>query len=456
MNKVLFCFSPLTLIFLITSGQESKLPNIVLIYADDLGYGDLGCYGADDIHTPNINNLADKGLKFTDFYSASPSCSPSRAALLTGKYPPQTGINEVFFPESHTGLSSSELTLAELLKGRGYSTGIVGKWHLGHFPQYLPLQHGFDSYFGIPYSNDMKSVVYMRGNQIESFRVDQSLITKRYTIESKAFIMKNSQSPFFLFISHNMPHVPIYASEDFKGSSQRGLYGDVIQELDWSVGEIIATLEEEGLMDNTLIMFTSDNGPWLSMYDLGGSAGILREGKQHTFEGGMRVPMVAMWKGKIKTGTVTKSVASQMDILPTIAHIVGEEQKEFWDGKNLAKLLLAGEPPTDQSFIYFKSRKARAYRNGDWKVKLPFKGYQESDYRRASPAHDTLLFNLKHDMGETQNLFSSNKPKAMELINEMNTQVKLMAPFPKHIITTSKADRSHFDYLKKTKRNAEK
>ncbi len=303
--------------------KRKKLPNIVYIFTDDLGYGDLGCFGAKDIKTPNIDRIAEDGIKFTSFYSASPVCSPSRAGLLTGRMPQRMGINSVFFPESFFGMPEEEITIAEMLKEKEYATGIVGKWHLGHMHQYLPLQQGFDSYFGIPYSNDMESVVYLRDNKVVETKVDQRYITKRYTEEAVQFIEENQDQPFYLYLAHNMPHVPIYASEDFLGSSERGLYGDVIQEIDWSVGEVLKKLESLNLMENTLIVFSSDNGPWLVMEDHGGSAGILREGKQYTFEGGVRVPTVAMWQGTIPAGTVYEDMACQMDWFPTIANLTG-------------------------------------------------------------------------------------------------------------------------------------
>ncbi|PRY27840.1 sulfatase-like protein [Spirosoma oryzae] len=270
-------------------------PTILLIFTDDLGYGDIGTYGATDIRTPNIDGLAQKGLPFTSFYSGNPVCSPSRAGLLTGRYPRRLGINGVFFPESYTGLPASEVTVAEALKQRGYATGAIGKWHLGHHRQFLPVQHGFDSYFGIPYSNDMAGVVYFRNNDVVDYTVDQHMITRTYTEEAIRFIDQHKRGPFFLYLAHNMPHVPLYASAAFEGKSKRGLYSDVIEEIDWSVDEVVKALKKNGLVENTLVIFTSDNGPWLA-YDVdGGSAGPLREGKQTTFEGGMRVPAVMYW-----------------------------------------------------------------------------------------------------------------------------------------------------------------
>ncbi len=252
-------------------------PNIVFIFADDLGYGDLGCYGNKMIKTPNLDRMAAQGMKFTDFYSASPVCSPSRAALMTGRYPIRMGINTVFFPESHTGIDASEVTIPEMLKGQGYTTACVGKWHLGHQPEFLPTRHGFDYYFGIPYSNDMVPTPYLRNGQEVVAKVNQDSTTIRYTQEALGFIEKNKNAPFFLYLPHSMPHIPIYASPAFKDKSKGGLYGDVVEELDWSVGQVLKKLKELKLEENTLVVFSSDNGPWLVKGADAGTAGVLRE-----------------------------------------------------------------------------------------------------------------------------------------------------------------------------------
>ena len=363
--------------------KNEELPNIIHIFVDDLGYGDLSCFGATDIKTSNIDRIASEGIRFAEFYSASPVCSPSRAGLLTGRLPQRMGINGVFFPESFTGMPQDEITIAEMLKEKNYVTGIVGKWHLGHLQKFLPLQQGFDSYFGIPYSNDMESVLYMRGNDVEEFDVDQRYITRRYTEEALKFIDQNKGNPFFLYVAHNMPHVPIYASEDFLGTSERGLYGDVVQELDWSVGQILEKLEQLNLLDNTLVIFSSDNGPWLVMEDHGGSAGILREGKQYTFEGGMRVPTVAMWKGKIPEGIVYNDIATQMDWFPTIAKITGINlpKDRVIDGKDISEVLLNTGKREGSTYMYFDGTDLQCYRKGNWKIKKPYEGYEGSVWK---------------------------------------------------------------------------
>jgi arylsulfatase A-like enzyme len=430
--------------------HNSRLPNIIHIFADDLGYGDLGCFGARDIKTPNIDRIARDGIKFTDFYSASSVCSPSRSALLCGRMPQRMGINNVFFPESFTGMSPDEITIAELLKKKKYTSGIVGKWHLGHHYQYLPLQQGFDTYFGIPYSNDMSSVVYMRDNEVESYKVDQRYTTKTYTEEAIQFIEENKSKSFFLYIAHNMPHVPIYASEAFLGTSDRGLYGDVIQELDWSVGQVLNKLEKEDLLDNTLIIFSSDNGPWLVMKEHGGSAGNLREGKQYTFDGGMRVPTVAMWKSKIPEGSTYSGMCSQMDWFPTIARLTGIPipKDRVIDGSDISSVLLNEGIRPDSSLLFLDGSKLECYRKGSWKVKLPFDGYKGSPWKSAVAAHDTLLFNLVSDPGEKTNLYTKHPEKAKLLIKEMKHMHKAMGDLPPSLMVSSAADESHFDAIK--------
>lgn len=427
----------------------TPLPNIVFIFTDDLGYGDLGCFGAKDVLTPHIDKIAKEGIQFTEFYSAAPVCSPSRAGLLTGRLPQRMGINNVFFPESFTGMPAYEITIADMLQKKGYSTGIVGKWHLGHLQQYLPLQRGFQSYYGIPYSNDMESIVYMKDNTVDSFHVNQRYTTQTYTQQALSFIEKNSSKPFFLYLAHNMPHVPIYASPAFEGKSQRGLYGDVIQEIDWSVGQILDKLEKEGLLNNTLVIFSSDNGPWLAMQEYGGSAGILREGKQYTFEGGMRVPTVAMWKGTIPAGMVYKDMATQMDWFPTFLHFAGIEppQDRPIDGENIADVLLGKGKRKGDTFLYFDGASLEGIRKGDWKLKLPYEGYRGTPGKKAVAAHDTLLFNLKSDPSEQNNLAQLHKERVRQLSLEMQAQKEKLGNLPPSLVHKTPQDRSHLIYL---------
>ncbi|NJO03313.1 MAG: sulfatase [Bacteroidia bacterium] len=335
-----------------TKASPVKKPNFVIIFCDDLGYGDLGVYGNTEIKTPHLDAMAGQGLKLNSLYSISPVCSPSRAGLMTGRYPIRMGIHGVFFPESWTGMDTSEVTLAESLKEIGYATGIVGKWHLGHHHQYLPLQNGFDEYFGIPYSNDMEAVVYLEGNKVVDEAVDQRLTTRTYTEKALDFIERKKDQPFFLYLAHAMPHVPIYASDQFAGKSPRGLYGDVVEEIDLSTGQILKKLEEEGLAENTLVIFTSDNGPWLPFGPDGGSAGILREGKQYTFEGGMRVPGLLQWKGRIKPGQVSDEVVTMLDWFPTLGQLAGAKilSDRPIDGQDISSFLREQKPWENESW----------------------------------------------------------------------------------------------------------
>ena len=423
--------------------QSTNRPNIVFIYADDLGYGDLGCYGGKN-KTPNIDALASGGMRFTEFYAASPVCSPSRAALLTGRYPIRMGVNQVFFPDSYTGLDSSEVTLAETLKGAGYRTGMVGKWHLGHMESYRPLKQGFDSYFGIPYSNDMTSVVYMRNNQVEEFKVDQQYITQRYTKEATTFIENNKQTPFFLYVAHNMPHIPIYASPEFVGKSGLGLYGDVIGELDWSVGQILKKLRDSGLEGNTLVIFSSDNGPWLVMGEDAGSAGPLREGKQTTFEGGMRVPAIAYWKGKIPAGRTETGLATMMDWFPTLTKLGGGRvpADRSLDGEDIWPVLTGTSQRRGQQMAYYNNGKLEAFRLGDWKLKLPYAGNAGGGSAKAVAAHSLLLTNLRQDVGEQTNLAEQNPAKVEELKKAMAAFEQSLGKIPAGKVIRTPADNS--------------
>ena len=431
------------------SSSYENSPNIIFIFADDLGYGDLSSYGAKDISTPNIDFIADNGIKFTDFYSVSSVCTPSRAGMLTGRLPQRFGLNGVLFPDSHTGMPSSEYTIAELLKDNNYKTGMVGKWHLGHKHEYLPLQQGFDFFFGIPYSNDMASTVYFRDNNVIDHFPDQSLMTKKLTDEALKFIELNSKNQFYLYVAHPMPHVPIYASEGFIGTSKRGLYGDVIQELDWSVGKILNKLDEMKLLENTMVIFSSDNGPWLTMKEMGGSSGGLRNGKMYTFEGGMRVPTLAMYKGLIPEGIGTNEIASQLDWFPTFASITNSEMPENMtlDGLDITEILKGNSIGFERDYLFFDYEKLEAYRKGDWKIKLPYQGWPGTWYKSPIDAHDTLLFNLSEDPGEKNNIFEYNKVLARKLADSMIKKYDDMGELPNSIVIRTDADESHLREL---------
>ncbi len=374
-------------------------PNIVLIFCDDLGYGDVGVYGAKGFETPNLDRLAQQGSRFTRFYVAQPVCSASRAGLLTGCYPNRIGIHGALGPQATVGISNDETTLAEIVKQRGYATAIFGKWHLGHHPQFLPTHHGFDEYFGLPYSNDMwplhpefanlppdaakrkrgfPDLPLIEGDTIVNPKVtskEQTQLTTWYTERAVKFIEENHERPFFLYVAHNMPHVPLHVSDKFKGKSQRGLYGDVIEEIDWSVGQIVAALARHGLEDRTLVIFTSDNGPWLSYGNHAGSAGPLREGKGTCWEGGVREPFIARWPGKIPAGRVCNEPAMTIDLLPTIAGLVGAElPKHKIDGLDVWPVLsgVAGaKNPHDAYYFYYNDNELQAVLSGHWKLYLP-------------------------------------------------------------------------------------
>ena len=368
--------------------STDRPPNVVVVFTDDQGYGDLSCFGHPTIHTPNIDRMASEGMKLTQFYVASPVCSPSRAALLTGCYPKRVSMHEhVIFPAYDYGLHTDEVTIADMLAEHGYATGCFGKWHLGHRDGLLPTDQGFDVFYGVPYSNDMSqfhrkpsnnykhSLPLMRDKDIIEWEPDQRLLTRHCTEEAISFIDEHADGPFFLYVPHAMPHIPLYASEAFEGGSPRGLYGDVIEEIDWSVGALRAALERNGIADDTIILFTTDNGPWLPFKADGGSAGPLRGGKGSNHEGGQRVPCVVWSPGRIPAGTVCREVATTMDLLPTIAAMTGAvlpTDREI-DGHDISPLLTGtpGETSPTEAFLYYTARGELAgIRRGKWKLLL--------------------------------------------------------------------------------------
>jgi len=419
--------------------RAARLPNVVILFADDLGYGDLGCYGHPTIRTPHLDRMAREGMRFTDFYSGAPVCTPSRAALLTGRLAVRSGMasdtRRVLFPNSAGGLPADEITIAEALKRRGYATACIGKWHLGHLPQYLPARHGFDYYFGVPYSNDMDlvpgsprgasgrldprvewwNVPLMRNEEIIERPADQHTLTKRHTEEAVRFIRANKAKPFFLYVPHTMVHVPLFASKEFAGKSPRGLYGDVLEELDWGVGQVLDTLRREGLAEDTLVFFTSDNGPWLIQKLAGGSAGLLQEGKGSTWEGGMRVPGIAWWPGKVKAGTVSRSLACTMDLFNTALTLAGAEipRDRPIDGKNLLPLLQGTGPGQREVMFYYRDTSLYALRKGPWKAHFVTRPAYGAD---PAQKHDPpLLFNLEQDPSERFNV-AAEQPRVLEEI----------------------------------------
>ncbi|MFP4055388.1 MAG: sulfatase [Candidatus Brocadiia bacterium] len=409
-------------------GQE-RPPNFVVIFTDDQGYQDLGCFGSPDIATPRIDEMCAQGMKFADFYASAPVCTPSRASLLTGCYAQRVSLPGVLFPRSNVGLNPSEVTIAEVLKARGYATACIGKWHLGHHKKFLPTRHGFDRYLGIPYSNDMwlaagmdfaedaklpegasveklkdgekkrNQVPLVRDEEVIEYPVDQSTLTQRYTQEAIDFISANRDRPFFLYLPHTMPHVPLYCSEDFRGKSKRGLYGDVIQEIDWSTGQILDALKKLGLDEHTCVIYTSDNGPWLGKGKNGGSAKPLRAGKFSTYEGGMREPCVMRWPGRIPAGQTCREVATTLDLLPTLAKLAGARVPDdrTIDGKDIWPLM-AGAPGAKsphQAFCYFRGNRLAAVRAGKWKLHLA---------RGKGKQAKVELYDLEEDIGESNNV----------------------------------------------------
>ncbi|MGD7653877.1 MAG: sulfatase family protein [Verrucomicrobiales bacterium] len=428
----------------LTAAETTKprRPNVIVVYCDDLGYGDLGCYGAKGYETPELDRMAEEGMRFTDFSTSSSVCTPSRAGVLTGRFAKRWGHSGgVYFPYSKDGMPASEVTIAEVLKPAGYQTALVGKWHLGHRPEFLPTSQGFDLFYGIPYSNDMwqapetplaENVVFnegmgpeqyaegsrktkqvyqdkvplMLGTEVIEWPVDQSQLTRRYTEKAQGFIRDHKDQPFFLYLAHSMPHVPLFASPRFKGTTERGLFGDVIAELDWSVGEILKTLKDLGIEKHTLVVFASDNGPWLTKKQAAGNAGPLRDGKFSDYEGGCRVPCIAWWPGKVPAGVVCDVHASTLDLLPTIAAMAGAKVPDdrVIDGLDI-RSVLAGDfddPPRRGYYLY---RSANAIRVGDWKY--------------LKRKNKTELFDLSNDVGERKNLIQQNPEVAEKLAKRL-------------------------------------
>ncbi len=410
-------------------------PDIVLIFMDDMGYGDLDSYGAIEYRTPNLDELADQGMRFTNFYAAQAVCSASRAGLLTGCYPNRIGISGALFPHEKIGISTKESTIADVLKENGYATGMIGKWHLGDTIPCLPLQHGFDEYYGIPYSNDMWPVNYdgapatprnfqyrypplpiLEGNTpvryIHNLK-DMGQVTTLYMDSAISFIKRHKDEPFFLYLAESMVHVPIAVSDRFKGKSKQGLFGDVMMEVDWSIGEILKALKENGLEDNTLVIFTSDNGPWLNFGNHAGSTGGLREGKGTSWEGGQREPCIIRWPGVVPEGTVCNQLSCTIDLLPTLAEITGSElPANRIDGVSLLSLLKGDLNSTPRKYLYYyyERNSLEAVREGPWKLVFP---HPYRSYEGVMPGHDGWpgdytyrkvdsleLFDLRRDPGE--------------------------------------------------------
>ena len=404
-----------------SASLKKRPPNIIVIVADDLGYNDLGCYwkdkgkkGYEKIETPHIDRLAREGIRFTDFHVTSAVCSPSRASILTGCYPQRVGITKVLYPHSRIGLNPSETTIADILKGKNYHTACIGKWHLGVLPEFSPLKYGFDYFYGMPYSNDMHPSVLMRNETVIEKPVRQKELTKEYTDEAIAFIEAQHPEPFFIFLSHTMPHIPLKLDKEFKGTSERKKYGDAIVTIDHYMGKLYKTLEKHHLEDNTLIVFTSDNGPWLIMRNAGGKAYPLRGGKRTIYEGGFRVPCILHWPDVIPKNRVKNAFVTSMDLLPTIAGIVDAPLPvNRIDGKNIISIIDSDndESPYD-AFYYYTGKRLDAVRSGSWKLVFKRKLSWDSPYRfvkdkMVSKNRDAIvpeaLYNIENDISEKKN-----------------------------------------------------
>jgi arylsulfatase A-like enzyme len=423
---LLLLLAGVTAAFRAQPAPSTRPPNIVVIFADDLGYADVGPFYSGDRArrpvTPSLDRMAAEGIRLTNFYVAQAVCSASRAALLTGSYSNRVGIRGALNHQVGRGLSLDETTIAELLKARGYATGAFGKWHLGHVVPYLPRQHGFDEYFGLPYSNDMwpkhpqqkdfyPALPLIDGDEVIERDPDQRQLTRRYTERAVRFIERNRDRPFFLYVPHTMPHVPIFASESFDGKSGNGLYADVIAELDWSVGEILRAIATRGLDDNTLVIFTSDNGPWLSYGNHAGSPGPFRESKGTTFEGGVRVPFIARWPGRIPKGAVSNAPVMTIDVLPTAARLAGADLPErVIDGRDIWPVLSdtpgAGSP--HEALYFYWGTELQAVRSGQWKLHVPHPyqsfesaGHDGAPGRYVRKEQPQALYDLDADPGES-------------------------------------------------------
>ncbi|MEL6250925.1 MAG: sulfatase [Bacteroidota bacterium] len=429
--------------------EPARKPNFVIIFTDDQGYADLGVYGAKGFSTPHLDTMAQEGLKFNRFYVSQPVCSASRASLMTGCYSNRLGIHGAYFPYSKEGLNPNEETLAEVLKTQGYKTALYGKWHLGDHPNLLPTNHGFDEYYGIPYSNDMwpqhpandyfkfDPLPLQEGKNKVIDITDQSLMTGKYTNRAVDFIRRNKDNPFFLYVPHPMPHAPLAASYDFAGKSERGLYGDVISEIDAGVGSILSLLKELNLDEHTMVIFTSDNGPWLSYGGHSGSAAPLREGKGTAWEGGVRVPCIVRWPGKVPAGVETNTPAMTIDLLPTIAKLAGADlPKAKIDGMDISPILFqekGAENPHEGYAFYYKQNELHAVMKGDWKLYFPHT-YRSLNGREGTDDglpikydQNTIeapeLYNVATDISETQNVYDQH-PDIVEDLMEFAEETR--------------------------------
>ena len=437
---------PAAALLSIFTAEAQKQPNIIVILMDDMGYGDIGTQGAIGYETPNLDKMGNEGMRFTRFYSVQAVSGASRAGLLTGCYPNRIGFSGAPGPDAVTGINENESTIAEVLKQKGYACAAYGKWHLGHHTKFLPTHNGFDEYYGIPYSNDMwphhptgtyPDLPLYEGDKVIAYNPDQSQFTTNFTERAIQFIDKNKKRPFFIYLAHPMPHVPLFVSDKFKGKSKQGLYGDVIMEIDWSVGQILQKLRKEGLDENTLVVVTSDNGPWINYGNHAGSTGGLREGKGTSFEGGQRVPCLMQWKGTIPAGSVCNKLTVNIDLLPTFAHISGAAMPSHkTDGVNLFSLLQGDTKSTPRtSFLYYYRRNSlEAVSDGEFKLIFP---HPTRTYEGFAPGNDgmpgrvdenkmleeKILIDLRRDPGERYNVLSQY-PEAAGRLEQMANEAR--------------------------------
>jgi arylsulfatase A len=423
-----------------TRAQRSQPPNFVLILCDDLGYGDIHAYGS-SIPTPNLDRMADEGIRFRQFYAASSVCSPSRAALLTGRYPTRVRVPTVLFADSPDGLPLDEVTIAEMLKPVGYSTMCIGKWHLGTKPQYLPTSRGFDEYYGIPYSNDISPSILLHNTDTIESPVQLDTLTQRYTQQATEFIKRSKSRPFFLYLAHTFPHIPLAASPAFKGKSRQGLYGDTVEEIDWSVGQVLQVLNDTGVDSNTLVIFTSDNGPWFQ-----GSPGRLRGRKGSTYEGGVREPFIARFPGRIPSGTtrtrdprarMSNAIATTMDLLPTMAALCNAPlPSKPLDGVDIWPILSGQrEDVSREAFLYFDYWNLQCARIGDWKLHVArYNNFPFAPEPKAGsfnlPLPHPELYNLENDPDESFDVAAGNP----ETVASIQARIQQLLPtFPQEV-----------------------
>jgi arylsulfatase A len=449
--RLLLCVA---LIAIALPSPAAKPPNFIIILADDLGYGDLSCYGHPTINTPNLDRMAQEGMRFTDFYVCAPVCTPSRAGLLTGRLPIRTGMagaptsRHVLMRNSTGGLPTNEVTIARALKKKQYATMAIGKWHLGHPAEFLPTSHGFDHFYGLRFSNDMEPAPnipknasmqtnpdpawwndkLLRDDKVIEESTDLRTVTKKYTAEAVKFIHENRKKPFFLYFAHTYPHVPLFRSKNFENTSLRGVYGDVVEELDASVGSVLEALRKEKIAENTFVIFTSDNGPWLVKNIVGGCAGLLKDGKNSTWEGGVREPGIAWWPGKIKAGQTTHHVASTLDLFPTITKLAGvtDYKDRLTDGFDLSPILFKNIPNKREVMFYYNGDQLFAARKGPYKLHLiTFTGYSKEPPQKLEKP---LLFNVQTDPGERFDIAAEHADIVKNIQQEIQNHKSYLVP----------------------------